>query len=469
MKKKTPDQIIDDLENPVIVYDEARNSTYIEDNKTFPESTVYRDLNDLETEMYIQSLCYLFYGFLIPSSIMKELIRLLDFMGRNSGDSAVVANRVMQIENTIYINTGAGKVIKISKNGVKFIKKSKAKFAYSKSIGKLVKPDMNSPRTDLLRKYILVNDAEYKLILVFIFNCFLTNSHYVMLLLMGPPGSGKSFITKVLQAIIDPGTKSLRNSPSKTEDFVIAALHSHLCSFNNVSKVSASAQDILCTTLTGGTYATRAKFSNKSEVSIYTHNPVIINSIGQVIDRDDALERSILVQLQKIQNSEEDNKQESKLEKQFMNDLPFITAGIFNDLSKILKVLENFNPAQELQRMADFHVLGLATEDALEWPEGSFNNAYIGNLRNSYRSLIENSDVAKGIIKIVKNSDGDYKSTYLNLLTRLDAIVDIRGMKPRDLGTELDRLSSALFSIHGISVRRIQRSNKGHQISISAN
>ena len=162
-----------------------------------------------------------------------------------------------------------------------------------------------------------------------------------MLLLMGPPGSGKSFITKVLQTLIDPGTKALRNIPSNTEDFIIASLHSHLCSFNNVSKVSDLAQDILCTILTGGTYATREKYSNKSEVSIHTHNPVIINSIGQVISRDDALERSILIQLENIQNSENDTVKESELETQFIEDLPFITAGLFADLSKILIVLEN--------------------------------------------------------------------------------------------------------------------------------
>ena len=173
MKKITPHQIIDDLENPVIVYDKERNSTYIEDNITFPGSNVYRDLIDPETEMFMQSKCYPIYGNLVPNPVMKELIRLFDFRGRSSGNSAVIANRVMQIGNTIYINTGIGKVIKISRKGVCVLKKSKTKFIYNKSIGKLVKPELNNPRTDLLRKYILVNDLDYKLILAFIFNCFL--------------------------------------------------------------------------------------------------------------------------------------------------------------------------------------------------------------------------------------------------------------------------------------------------------
>ena len=82
---------------------------------------------------------------------------------------------------------------------------------------------------------------------------------------MGPAGSAKSFIQKVIKTIIDPSQIMLRNQFAKTEDLVLAAYHCHIIDINNVSNLSNPMQDALCTILTGGVATARKKFSNKDQ------------------------------------------------------------------------------------------------------------------------------------------------------------------------------------------------------------
>lgn len=445
------------------VFDNKKAQGYVEDG------AFYRALGDNDTDEYLNVIYHKEFGYYPSDASIKAINKNLTYKAKIKGIEDSVHNRVVKKDNSIYVNTGSKSIIKITAKKVDLIKKSSVKFERHSCIGKMPVPDLVNGNLNLLKKYIRVKSSNFKLILVFIFNCFFTDTHYVMLVLMGPAGSAKSFITKVLKTIIDPSVVTLRNQITKVEDLVIAAVHCHLIDMNNVSRFSDPIQDTLCTILTGGARTTRTKYSNKGQTAIHTHNPAVINGIGDNISRDDLYERSIVVGLKKMSETNIVPIGEKQLTENFIKDLPRIMGGIFNALSDILETYEDFEAPQQLNRMADFHILGLVVEKALEWEEGSFIEAYDANIADAQTDVIEGSEVAQAIINLKKHNDSCFLGTYIQLKVKLNRFGDIGNIDPRKLSSDIDRVSASLFNLHGIKITKKKRDNSGSRVEIKFN
>lgn len=231
MSKLNEKEILDYLLSFKRIYDNKKSNGYIVDTTNFTSSNFYRALGDNDTDEYLNQLIYEEFDSIPTDASLKRINKMLTFETKKSGNEDSINFRVKSIEKAIYINLGNGSTGKITANKFYIKYKSPIKFAINSSLGKMVMPDIDNGDLKLLKKYIPVKSSDFKLILVFIFNCFFTDTHYVMLLLTGPAGSAKSFITKVLKTIIDPSEVTLRNQITKVEDLVLAAEHSHLQRF----------------------------------------------------------------------------------------------------------------------------------------------------------------------------------------------------------------------------------------------
>ena len=310
-------------------HDPKKGFTYL-DVDTINGQPYCRQLGTSDTDGYLQKLHYSKYGKLLPKSKLKELNEIIEFIAKDEGNLDTVFNRVAKQGNKIYIDLGDGQFVRITKERVNIVKNVPVKFIHNPHNQLKVNLDINKGNIKRLRKYLNVSEDQFKLILVFIVNCFITDTHHLLLLLIGPAGSSKSFIQKILKMIIDPSNVMLRNKPRNVEDLIIAAGNCYMPDYNNLSTLTKDMQDTVCTMLTGGCASKRQLFSNKSESVIYVHNPVIANGIGNIIDRDDLFERSITISLNKIKDSDTDYVSENALWSGFEEDLPAILLGIFN-------------------------------------------------------------------------------------------------------------------------------------------
>ena len=325
MGKLTEEMALTYLRTFKTIYDCKKETSFIEDNANAGSLKFFRGFGDTDTSGYIRELIYSEFETFPSDAFLKRIIQVLAYETKKNGIQQYVNYRVANTDEAIYINLGNGTVVvRINAKSVLPVTKLPVKFAIYPNLGQMALPDIENGKYALLRKYILVSNSELKLILVFILNCFFTNTHYVILILMGSSGSAKSFITKVLKAIIDPSPITLRNQIRKAESLVIAAGHCHLIDLNNCSKLSDEIQDIICTILTGGVATTREQYTNKGQSAIHTHNPIIINGIGAIITRDDALERALCIHLNNVSDSNISPISEKQLEKEFIADLPKI-------------------------------------------------------------------------------------------------------------------------------------------------
>jgi len=422
------------------------------------------EIGKSHTNQFIVEIIHDKYKVLLKDSEVKNLNGLVKFHCIKNEKYKHINIRVCCHNNSIYIDMGNGTIRKITGSKHDLIEKSSVKFLSSISTGAMTEPDIKNADIELLHKHININDSNFKVLLVAILNAFFTDTPHVLIALTGMAGSGKSTKHGLLMLLMDPSQNSLQDQFRHPQDLVIAAQHSHVIGMNNVSNLSDAMQNQMCTILSGGVSSTRQLYSNDDQVTNRLHNPMIINGIGNVIDREDLLERTILIPLKKI--SKHVRKTEKEVLVSFQDDWPAIMGGVCDTLSKVLLLKQDFETDEKLNRMADYHQLGIMVEEILGWEPGSFTKDYNKNIASAHGVVIDCSPLALALLVLEDYELFPFEGTYSELLNLLKLHTNFTNMHPRKLTEELDRVRSALLNQHNIKITKLPRSNRGSCLSI---
>ena len=203
------------------------------------------------------------------------------------------------------------------------------------------------------------------LILMWLLGALRPGGPYPVLALQGPEGAGKSVASDLLQTLIDPTTATRRNLSSHGEPrgLFIAARNGHVMSFDNVSgQFSADQSDALCQISSGGTFASRAHYTNDDEHLVRVARPMILNGIDAAVTRQDLLSRTILVELAPI--DKKTRKTEAAMKAAFKG-LHARLLGVLLDALVASLAAEGHETVGELPRMADVAAFILPAEASL--------------------------------------------------------------------------------------------------------
>ncbi len=267
-----------------------------------------------------------------------------------------------------------------------------------------------------LRRFLNISHAE-QLVMTWLSFALLPNHPYPILTLSGVQGSGKSTISKVLRAFVDPSTAPATAPPRSERDFIIAASRSHMVAIDNMSSISPELSDALCRAATGGSFRERRLYTNDEEHIVDYQLPIIINGISELPERPDLLDRCLLVHVQPI--SEEQRRDEHD----FWRDFETNKAGIFgalldvicHGLRKLPEVKLDHSP-----RMADFARWGIAVEEALGYPVGSFMQAYQANIQEAIDTAMEASPILAAIDEYLNSYPRGARGAALSWLSKLN-------------------------------------------------
>ncbi|MGZ8190884.1 MAG: hypothetical protein ACXWTS_06600, partial [Methylococcaceae bacterium] len=224
-------------------------------------------------------------------------------------------------------------------------------------------------------------------------------------------------------------------------------------SFENISHLTPKMQDALCTLATGGGFASRTLYTNSEETVIEVKRPVIINSIPNVITAQDLTDRSIHIELPRIEYREE-----AEINAAWEIAKPSIFGGLLDLFVKTLEQLPKVK-LEKPPRMADFTRLGEAMAQALGHPPGVFDALYKANRAESIAAALESSPVGMAIRELADNHKGNNQIVFYGTVKTLyDALsLDYRHnseswpRSPRGLSEAIKRQSPALYSL-GIEI-----------------
>lgn len=120
-----------------------------------------------------------------------------------------------------------------------------------------------------------------------------------ILILEGPPGSGKTAVLQMIQLALQGSSKTRMINPNDQASFPVQLIRAPICLLDNVDTLVRWLQDALAAYATGGSWTKRKLYSDDQEVeikptaflAITTNNPITFK-------RDDVTARSLIVRLE---------------------------------------------------------------------------------------------------------------------------------------------------------------------------
>ncbi|MBV5304438.1 MAG: hypothetical protein JZU70_09615 [Chlorobium sp.] len=350
---------------------------------------------------------------------VKQASSALSGLCKFEGKQERVFIRAAKHEETgayfLFMDDGKNRAIEITITGWRILDLSPVRFWKPSSSAALPEPvaggDVNK-----LWEFCNIPEEYRLLVLAWLLECYRVDTPFPLLEINGVQGSAKSTTEKNLRMVVDPSTVNLRSAPKNVEDIYVCAGNNHLLAYENLSYLPAKYQDAFCTIATGGGAGGRALFTNGEEFLVEVKRPIIINGIPSLITAQDLTERSIHLELPRVERY----LCEGDLLKGFDAALPVLFGGLLDLFVKTLSILPTVKLARP-PRMVDFCHLGEAMAQSMGHKEGTFLELYNENRKESVIRSIESSPIASAILDMAQESAFEtvFHGTYKELLDKL--------------------------------------------------
>lgn len=386
------------------------------------------------------------------SQAMQDALSVLEAKAHFDSPASLVFTRVAPCGDGIYIDLGNDKweAVEITAKGWNVVRDPAVRFRRSRSMQPLPLPARTGSILKLRSLINVGDDRNWILLLCWLAAACRPQGPYPLLILQGEQGSAKSTTAKLLRRIIDPATAPLRTPPREERDLLIAANNSWVVAYDNMSSIPQWLSDALCRLATGGGFSTRELYTDTDEVILDLTRPVILNGIDHLAERPDLADRSIILNLPRIEETA--RRDEAELYMAFDRELPHILGALFSCVAAALVRLPEVRLYRK-PRMADFALWATAAEEALGFQSGAFMSAYSRNRAEAVQETLESDPVSAAIVVLIdsEKSQGHWTGTSGDLLKCLERIVEV-GVKrlpawprtPRGLSGRLRRLTTFL-------------------------
>lgn len=389
---------------------------------------------------------------------LQDALGTLEAKAVHDGAEIEVHVRLASMEGKVYLDlcNKDWEVVEVSSTGWKIINDPPVMFVRSKGMAPLLTP-VKGGSINQLRPFINVATGDGFVLFVGCLMSWLSpTGPYPILALLGGHGTAKSTATRICKRLIDPSTSDLRAQPKEVRDLMISAKNSWLIAYDNLSHIQGWLSDLLCGLSTGGGFATRQLYSNDDEMIFNTIRPIVLNSITEILSREDIRDRAIFLNLIPI------SEKQRKVEKDFWKDFDEVHPSILGVLlDGIQCALRNFSSVhlERTPRMADAAKWVTAAESAFGWGDSTFMDAYFKNREEAVKLCVEFDPVTQAICQLAEN--GEWRNTASELLQIISVSPictdEVRKSRewpktPQVLSKKLMRLSTVLLHL-GIELK----------------
>ena len=419
-------------------------------------------------------LCYQFWKRerKAPSGkALQEALNTIAGQAKFEGKSAEVYLRYATSEGSIFIDlcNEDWEIIEVSSDGWKKIAADKAQviFRRTPSMASLPNPIANGD-LQKLNRFVNATPEQTMLIKAWIVAAMRPGLPFPVLIIKGEQGTAKTTLTRILRALVDPSEAPCRSCPRDERDLVISANNSWVIALDNISQTRPWLSDGLCRIATGGGFSTRTLYTDDEETVFNSKRPIILNGIGNIANREDLLDRALVVSLEPIPESK--RKTEQAFFADFEKEMTGIFSGLLDSLSEGLRSFDSVS-LSSVPRMADFAKWATACEPSFRDSDQRFIELYTSNRVGINSILLEDSPLSQSLHQMQSNGD-EFEGSMSDLLKRIKSCadqdtVDQRGFPktPRGLRGQLDRIAPNLRQI-GIRIEYGTRTSSGSQVRI---
>ncbi len=364
-----------------------------------------------------------------------------------SAEKYELSNRVSYSDGAVWYDmvNDNWDVVLINSAGWRILKRSPILFQRYSHQKPQVMPEIGGDIWKIF-DYINIKKEDHKiLLLAWIVSCFIPGFPHPIIYLYGPQGSAKSTTSSLLRRLVDPSSIEVAIIPKDQKELIQNLSHHWVLIFDNVSSISPELSDLLCRAVSGSGFSKRELYSDDDDIIYSFKRCMGINGINLVALKPDLMERSILIELERI--PKERRTQEEDLFNKFNSELPKLIGAIFDVVSKAITIKPNIK-IDTYPRMADFALWGSAIAEAIGHSKEDFLNAYQRNIDNQNDEVINENAEASFILGLMQDKNVWEGSATQLLKGMKDFYIDDENInfpkKPQNLTRKLNELKTNL-------------------------
>ena len=238
----------------------------------------------------------------MSGAALENTLGALEGRALFDGEEREVFVRVGKQEGTLYLDLAneRGEVVEIGEFGWKISTSPAVRFLHPQGMMALPVPAKAGDGLRELRGFLNLSHEHFVLIVSWVVAVLRALGPYPVLVLNSEKGAGKTMTTKILRSLIDPNVALVRGAPRDERDLMVAASHSWIQAYDNLSPPPEWLSNCFCRLSTGGGFATRKLYSDDEQQLFCAQRPIILNGITEIVTREDLIDRSILVSLPTI-------------------------------------------------------------------------------------------------------------------------------------------------------------------------
>ena len=273
---------------------------------------------------------------------------------------------------------------------------------------------------------------------------------FPILILQGPPGSGKTSAARLLRFLIDPSTAPFTPFPHNTRHLLSLARHNWVLAFDHIGKLSPQLGDALCRLSTGvGVLVPETPLPDPTRDPLLKHlsRPMIFTVTDKWSPAPDFAGRALAVTLPEIPNT--NRRADTDLLTTYSDAYPHLLGALCSAVATALQRVSAVR-FSEATRQAGAQAWAMAAAPALGCTEAEMQQAFTGPTAHPLVQSIEALLIPQGL----------WTGTAADLLPHLAPSTEYQTPKglSQHLKTAAPRLASA-----GIQLA-FSRSRRGDRI-----
>src|SRR5215203_5456888 len=358
----------------------------------------------------------------VSGEYLKMAAGTLSAHAEFSGEVRRLHTRAAWHEGILYIELRPGKVVRVGPGGWTFEAHPPVLFRHYVNLKPLPDPEAGGSLDVLDGLVNLKSERDRRLFKAYLVTLPLEHVGRPIFNASGPMGSGKTTIGRVVKRTLDPtAPETVRFDP---RDFLQKAMHAYIVMLDNQNTIPEWAADTLCRLVTGEADSKRRLYTDDEDVIIELRRAVILNGINVPTERGDVLDRSLVVELERIPDAE--RKTEEQIWEHFAQEHPKLLGALFDILSKAIAL----KPAVKLSRrprLADWGEYAAAVYEVMGWGAETFLKDWDEVVRVQNQATLDGSPVAQAIIKLMEEHDACVL-TSSKMHAQLKAIAEEQGV-----------------------------------------
>jgi len=340
-----------------------------------------------------------------------------DLLEARAHDTRELHNRFAWNDGKLLVDLGSStwECVEVSADGYGIVQPKEPPFKRYQHQKPLPEPTDGGSVKEVLDYLPRMDEATEILVIVWLVAAMIENIPRPGLMLHGQQGSGKSTAAEILRSLLDPSSTPTLALSKDAAEFVQMMDHHAIVNLDNLNSIPGWASDAICRAITGSGFSKRMLYTNDDDMIYHFIRTFIANGINIPGTSPDLLDRSILIELRRL---EEDNRREKdKLVKGFEAARGRIFGAMLETLSGAMRVKDAINPDRK-PRMADWYVWGRAVAEALGFGQEAFSAAYLNNIGSQHEEIINSDLVCTILCQFMDGKilwDGTATELYLQL------------------------------------------------------